>query len=615
MDAVRAPVKPRFVSASTGDALTLEDSVLEAFLHFHTGVIEIAGPVGAGKTFALRHLAAVLPGNLGIEFRERTDPAASLPDYCGTVVEVEFGAEALPGRIARFYLAPWGSDELIEYSLACHPQYCNSVIGRLLACSDRDMLEGCPELCSLVLDRMASDPTLTTVARALLAEIIRLTFADNTNLPSPLQLFDKEHPSIDQNGKPLSTELNRLLRHESVRQLAFAKQCSDQLNAGQRTSMHAFNHSRNTSRRSSLIELTVPLVSSRGVNCIRKSLKMFRDAEIHSVLATLMFRLDQDWRPDIRKRPVLSRASFPRAQWAKVDLRHFELSGADFRNACLDNALLVEADLTVAIMSRASLQQARLRKVRATSADFQDANLSEASGSRGQFAGANFTRVNARAATFERADFSAADLTDAVFQNSVLRNIILDQAILTGTDFSGADLTGASIVMAMLADSILDDAIFEEAVLSESNLEGVRMPDARFAEACLTRTILTGSIMANADFSGARLTGAYLAEIDWPGADLRSAHLVGATFHMGSSRSGLVNSDIACEGSRTGFYSSDFDEHLYRRPEDIRSANLCDCDLRGANLEGVDFCRVDLRGARFDDHHRAQLVDTGAFLD
>ena len=72
-----------------------------------------------------------------------------------------------------------------------------------------------------------------------------------------------------------------------------------------------------------------------------------------------------------------------------------------------------------------------------------------------------------------------------------------------------------------------------------------------------------------------------LAEIDWPGADLHDADLHGASFHLGSSRSGLVDSPIACEGSRTGFYTDDYDDQDIKSPEEIRKANLRGADLRG----------------------------------
>ena len=94
--------------------------------------------------------------------------------------------------------------------------------------------------------------------------------------------------------------------------------------------------------------------------------------------------------------------------------------------------------------------------------------------------------------------------------------------------------------------------------------------------------------------------GCGLANVDWQGADLRHADLRGATFHLGNARSGLVGSDLASEGSRTGFYTDESLEEHFQAPELVRKANLQDCDLRGAKLDGVDLYLVDLRGAKLD---------------
>src|SRR5262249_42273125 len=109
--------------------------------------------------------------------------------------------------------------------------------------------------------------------------------------------------------------------------------------------------------------------------------------------------------------------------------------------------------------------------------------------------------------------------------------------------------------------------------------------------------------------------GAGLADIDWEGASLLGADLQGASFHLGSSRSGLVNSPIACEGSRTGFYTDDFLEQDFKAPEEIRKANLCGADLRGAKIDDVDFYLVDLRGAQFDPEQEDHLRRCGAILE
>jgi fluoroquinolone resistance protein len=121
--------------------------------------------------------------------------------------------------------------------------------------------------------------------------------------------------------------------------------------------------------------------------------------------------------------------------------------------------------------------------------------------------------------------------------------------------------------------------------------------------------------LRGADLSGARLRGAGLAEIDWEGADLRGADLREAAFHLGSSRSGLVGSPIACEGSRTGFYTDDWREQDFKSPEEIRKANLCGADLRGAKIDDVDFYLVDLRGATLDPKQIPQIRRSGAILE
>ena len=155
----------------------------------------------------------------------------------------------------------------------------------------------------------------------------------------------------------------------------------------------------------------------------------------------------------------------------------------------------------------------------------------------------------------------------------------------------------------------------EQVRLSTANLDDIAMPEANFRGADLRHASLTGSQMRCGKFYGANLGGAALAEIDWEGADLRGANLEWATFHMGSSRSGLVNSPIALEGSMTGFYNDDFEDRSYKRPEEIRKANLRNADLRGAKLGNVNLYLVDLRGANLDPQQRQHARNCGAILE
>jgi uncharacterized protein YjbI with pentapeptide repeats len=151
--------------------------------------------------------------------------------------------------------------------------------------------------------------------------------------------------------------------------------------------------------------------------------------------------------------------------------------------------------------------------------------------------------------------------------------------------------------------------------LSGCNLEGVVLPGADFSQAVLSGALLTGSSLRGANLQGACLERAGLAEVDWEGASLRGADLREADFHLGSSRNGLVGSPIACEGSRTGFYTDEFHEQDFKCPEEIRKANLRGADLRGARIEGTDFYLVDLRDALLDPDQVPLLRRHGAILE
>jgi uncharacterized protein YjbI with pentapeptide repeats len=199
-----------------------------------------------------------------------------------------------------------------------------------------------------------------------------------------------------------------------------------------------------------------------------------------------------------------------------------------------------------------------------------------------------------------RADLTLAHLVAANLEEADLSYAKLRQADLTDTDLRTAELEGADL---------------ERAWLRRANLEDVEWTAARLAGADLRGAHLTGSRLAGASLRGADLREAGLGEIDWPRADLREADLRGATFHMGSSRSGLVGSPIACEGSKTGFYTDELEQVHFRPPEEVRKANLQGADLRGAKIDNVDFYLVDLRDAHLDAAQLVHVRRTGAILD
>ena len=76
-----------------------------------------------------------------------------------------------------------------------------------------------------------------------------------------------------------------------------------------------------------------------------------------------------------------------------------------------------------------------------------------------------------------------------------------------------------------------------------------------------------------------------------------------------------MGSPIACEGSRTGFYTDDYHDQDVKPAEEIRKANLRGADLRGAKIEGVDFYLVDLRDAKYTQDQAEHFRHCRAILE
>ncbi len=145
MLASRAPVKPRTISPETGDVVPLEDAILSCVEERKTGVVQIIGRHGSGRTWALQHLLAVLPPRPHVRFVDNATVAdvaeisSSSIVVCGSLT-----SDARLGDVV-LRLTPWGNDDLIEFLLAVHPQQCQSVMRRLNEDQYRSLLNGLPE--------------------------------------------------------------------------------------------------------------------------------------------------------------------------------------------------------------------------------------------------------------------------------------------------------------------------------------------------------------------------------------------------------------------------------------------------------------------------------------
>ena len=614
-----APVRPRVIAPETGDVLPLEEAIRPALTRGR-GAIEILGGPGSGKTTALEHLAAVL------------DPAENVllldePEAAGVAVEaherlVVYSAGARHGHLTdtSFRLASWGDDDLIECLLAVQPARCQSVMRRVRAAADRRRLQGRPELWRIVLDRMAADESLDDIREALRREWQARCPDQQTHRaagtyclailmgPDPTS---REHDVL--RTPPLGPRLSKLLRHRVVQVLVGAGELAAELTPGG----PFYWLTRRLPR--DLVQETAALIAPHAPALQRlRELVGGPQRECHAMAASLLHSLlraaGTGWVPQHRPPPCLRGAYLDHAAWPGVHLSEADLRRANLTAADLTEAFLDKADLRAACVRHAILRGASLRGVKAAGADFGGADLSHANLHVADFSRADLTETNLEDASLEDAVFREARVSGARFTGARLAGASFLRAEIGTADFSGADLSSANLAEADLREAALAGATLCRANLAAGNLEDIHVPLANLEEARLTSAWLTGSSLRGANLRKADLRGAALADVDWEEADLREADLRECTFHMGSSRSGLVDSPIASEGTRTGFYSDNYDQQHFRAPEEIRKANLCRADLRGANVTGVDFYLVDLRGARYTDRQAEHFRRCGAIL-
>jgi uncharacterized protein YjbI with pentapeptide repeats len=611
----RAPVRPRVISAVTGDSLLLEEEVANLVARRFRGSIRLIGAAGAGKTTALEHLAACLPGS-AIHFLDCPGPDELLNvSLKGWVVFTTDRVDPDLPFTDTYRLAPWREDDWIEYLMATHKEQCRSVLTRLWPDESQGLLEGNPQLSRIAFDQLAGDDSVPSVQAAL------LRYADQC-LPDPDSRAMARSAALDVllgivpdpaaavgTHRPGDTSFVPLLRFRALQLVLAAARIVTDVREQRECDYFCRRFPRDLVRQAAA-ELTV--------HTDRQEVLVDWLAErpdYQAMVASLLHATGWPWDPRAGKPLCLDGAYLDHVSWPefvlpRIDLQRADLSHADLRTTNLTEAVLSDADLHEADLREATLVKVEARRINLSGAnlsrcDLRDAILDNANLARAALQSANLGGTSIEGASLSGASFAGADL-----QRALLAGAVLDEA-----DFSGANLEGADLSKLKLRDACFTGARFAAANLSSCDMEDMELSGADFRNANLTRALLTCSSMPDAAFDNARLNGAGLAEIDWERASLRGADLRGVSFHLGSSRSGRVGSPIACEGSRTGFYTDDYTEQDFKSPEEIRKANLCYADLRGALIDGVDFYLVDLRHALFDPEQEVHLRRCGAILE
>jgi len=625
-----AIVGPRVISPRTGEAVLLEHVVAMHVSAGDHGVVELLGGPLTGKTTAIEYLDRVFADERSLtlfdEHAHLRNRAVSQSGVTVSTASTELGTSSL----GRYRLAPWGRDEWIEYLLVAHKSRCSSVMGRLLATQDFRLLQGNPCLWYLVLDELAANDSISSAIEALRRVVDRLY--SSTDLHTAIRNFaliaaapiedelDREAQGLAKLsiGRPLL----RLLALEPVRSILAAEALVSHLVAGVDLSCLRRKLPYSLVRESSLA-----VKASESLQRKLRDLLLGDDTSLHPMAASLLHATGIGWKPTRRpstfswkvvdkqpELPDLSNAYLGEAMWPGIDLRGACLTGAKLVDVNLENADLEGANIDFADLSGAKLHGAALAQLKGCRADLARADLSFARAPNANLSQSDLLDANLEGALLTDASFAGANLTRARFVRANLSRAQLMRADITSADFTQANLQGSCLNGLDLRLACFNFAIFANAKLRECNLEAMELSGADFHSADLRRALMTGSIMSNASFRGADLRDAGLADVEWEGVDLRNADLRMVSFHLGSTRSGLVGSPYPSHGTRTGFYTDDYNEQDFKSPEEIRKANLRGADLRGAKIEGVDFYLVDVRDAQYDHQQEAYLRQCGAIL-
>ncbi len=662
-------VRPRVTCPKTGEPVLLEDLVLED-LSANPGprIFYVQGSPGSGKSTAARYLESQLRPEFSVHVvdadAQSTEPAKATDEIPRCIIitsdtedptandkVLESGMnEELQGLVegsfkvrngvvylndsrlslhavieklaTRFTLTPWNRDDVIEYLLSIGPDECKSVMSRITQDATTDCLLDRPVLWSLIINRMLSDDTACE-AKTILRQTVDQLVPDaqhRLDLGRFCTRYDITSHSVKKSQEPLPNvdpTVCKLLRYQPVSNYLSARFVLDVIKQGLRRTKYWLAESTRTGWAKpwppNFLETVHDLSDDTVVDRLLEIVHSKKGMPMQPNATSLLVRLNPNWKLHEKQPKNLKAASLQSIVWEAVDLRNRDIDDANFARGRMPVARMSGMEISGAIflgtdLDGADIANARVHRCRFDRATLNAARMRKAKFIRCGFQFARFVKADLSEAELRVCDLTGADFTGANFTKAQLANSTIEGADFRKAIFKGARLHGH------LHDADFRDAVFNEADMQACNMEYMELPAPDFRHAVLQDALLTGTHFPHADFCGADLRRTGLAGIDWECADLRHADLRRCTFHMGSSRSGLLFSPHASEGTRTGFYTDTYNEQDYKPVEEIRKASLRGADLRGASIQGVDFYLVDLRDALYDAKYHEQLVNCGAIL-
>jgi uncharacterized protein YjbI with pentapeptide repeats len=205
----------------------------------------------------------------------------------------------------------------------------------------------------------------------------------------------------------------------------------------------------------------------------------------------------------------------------------------------------------------------------------RDSDLSHADLGQARLEGSDLTRARLRGTRLRNAALDGADLQQAVLIQADLRRASLRGVHFEGARLTRVDLSHASLEGARAGGSWLHACVLSGARLERSELDGAHLVECVLDEARLDSASLRGARLLRLDL---RQTG--LTKVDLSEATLTRCALAHRDLREVSAHRLRVN---RCDLSGVDFYGAD-----------LHRASFQDCFLRGVRLR-----RADLRGVAF----------------